>query len=191
MAKNIRLNLRKLHRKIAPLLFLPLLMSALTGIGYRIGRTWLGLNNEFGDFMMALHQGEYLGKSLVPVYVLLNGVGLIAMLITGIAGIKQNRTSSIKNKFSNRFWHRSLAPFLFLPLILSALTGIAYRLGKAWFSLSKEQAKLLLDIHQGSYLGSTWRAIYILLVGCGLIAMLATGIKMTTIFKPFPEPKTK
>ena len=36
------MNFRKLHRKIAPILFLPLLLSALTGISYRIGRSWRG-----------------------------------------------------------------------------------------------------------------------------------------------------
>ena len=33
---------------------------------------------------MVIHEGEYLGKQLEPIYVLLNGLGLLFMLITGI-----------------------------------------------------------------------------------------------------------
>lgn len=82
------MNPRKLHRKIAPILFLPLLLSALTGVSYRIGRSWFGLSNEFGNLMMTIHEGRYLGKPLVPIYVLLTGLGLIGIVITGISMLK-------------------------------------------------------------------------------------------------------
>lgn len=181
------MNLRKLHRKIAPILFLPLLLSAFSGMAYRIGRTWFGLSDEFGDFMMTIHQGGYLGKPLVPVYVLLVGLGLAAMLVSGITMIKQRRKNSQGEskpaKFSFRLVHGFLAPVFFLPLFVSASTGITYRLGKAWFGLSDEQAKFFLDIHQGSYLGKELRAVYVLLVGLGLLAMLVTGIHMTGILR--------
>ena len=181
------INLRKLHRKIAPILFLPLLLSAFSGIAYRIGRTWFGLSDDFGDFMMTIHEGRYLGKPLVPVYVLLAGLGLAAMLVSGITMIKQRRKNSQGEsqpaKFSFRLVHGLLAPVIFLPLFVSASTGITYRLGKAWFGLSNEQAKFFLDIHQGSYLGKELRAVYVLLVGLGLLAMLVTGIQMTGILR--------
>ncbi len=32
---------------------------------------------------MVIHEGEYLGKDLKPFYVLLNGVGMIIILVTG------------------------------------------------------------------------------------------------------------
>jgi hypothetical protein len=80
---NIR-NIRQLHRKIAPIIFLPLLLSALTGVSYRIGKSWFGLSEEFGDAMMFIHQGTWLGSQLRPFYVLLNALGAIGMIITGI-----------------------------------------------------------------------------------------------------------
>lgn len=70
----------------------------------------------------------------------------------------------------------------FLPLFVSAITGIAYRLGRAWFALSSQQASILLRIHQGSYLGN-FKAVYVLLVGLSLLALLITGIQMTGIFR--------
>jgi hypothetical protein len=77
-------NIRQLHRKIAPIIFLPLLLSALTGVSYRIGKSWFGLSEEFGDAMMFIHQGTWLGSQLRPFYVLLNALGAIGMIITGI-----------------------------------------------------------------------------------------------------------
>ena len=71
------LNFRKYHRKIAPILFIPLLLSAFTGISYRISRTWFGISDDFGESILALHEGKFLGKPLVPFYVLLVGLGLL------------------------------------------------------------------------------------------------------------------
>ncbi len=89
-------NARKLHRKIAPILFLPLLLSALTGLAYRIGRSWFGLSDKFGDFMMLIHEARYLGKPLVPVYVLLTGLGLAVMIATGLVMLQNNKQSMSK-----------------------------------------------------------------------------------------------
>lgn len=187
MMSSMNLNLRKLHRNLAPILFLPLLLSALTGVAYRVGRTWLGLPRRFGDIMMAIHEGRFLGRPLVPVYVLLMGLGLVALVVTGITLIKQRRkTSDVQSNptpFDFRLLHSFLAPIFFLPLLVSASTGVAYRLSTAWFGLSGEQAGFLMDIHEGSYLGSLLRVVYVLLVGLGLLALLVTGIQMTGIFR--------
>jgi uncharacterized iron-regulated membrane protein len=86
-------TLRKLHRKIAPIVFLPLFVTALTGITYRVARSWLGASDKIGDMIMFIHQGTYLGKELRVFYVILNGLGLIAMVVSGIimSGIFSNR----------------------------------------------------------------------------------------------------
>lgn len=43
---------------------------------------------------MSIHEGEYLGDTLEPVYVLLNGLGLLWMLVTGSAMLIQKMTRS-------------------------------------------------------------------------------------------------
>lgn len=179
------MKLRKLHRKIAPLVFIPLLLTALTGVTYRIGRSWFGLSDEFGDLMMVLHEGRFLGKPIVPIYVLLVGLGLLGMIVSGITLIKQRKEAVIPKPFklNERTLHQVIALIAFIPFTISAITGISYRLGKAWFGLSNEQAAFLLKIHQGSYLGSTLRPVYVLLVGVSLIAMLLTGIQMSGIIR--------
>ncbi|MBO0348346.1 PepSY domain-containing protein [Phormidium pseudopriestleyi FRX01] len=178
------INFRKLHRKSAPIVFLPLLLSALTGVAYRLGRTWFGIPEEVADFFMTIHQGEFLGNPLVPVYVLFVGLGLLGMIVTGFTLIKwQGKAPKVQPKKDWRWFHKFLAPIAFVPLFVSAITGIGYRLGKAWFGLSSEQASILLKIHQGSYLGTTFKVFYVLLVGVSLGVLLITGIQMTGIFR--------
>lgn len=178
------INFRKIHRKSAPILFIPLFLSALTGIAYRLGRSWFNIPGEMAGFLLSLHEGRFLGQPLVPVYVLLVGLGLIGMIVTGVSLIKWPRKpSKSQPKKDWRWWHRWLAPIAFLPLLVSAITGIGYRLGRAWFGLPREQAAILLQIHQGSYLGPTFKPFYVLLVGASLLALLITGIQMTGIFR--------
>lgn len=181
------MNLRKLHRQSAPILFLPLVLTALTGIAYRLSKSWFDVPDRFGDIMMALHEGRFLGRPLVPVYVLLVGLGLVALVITGLALFKLPKTNSggeLKPiTLSSRLLHGVMAPVFFLPLLVSAATGIIYRLGSAWFGLSDQQAKFFLDVHEGKFLGSSLRVVYILFIGLGLLALLVTGIQMTSIFR--------
>jgi hypothetical protein len=82
MAKQ---TFRKLHRQIAPILFLPLFITAITGIAYRLGKSWFGMSPDVAEIFMVIHQGEFLGSQLKPVYVLLNGLGLIGIAVTGLS----------------------------------------------------------------------------------------------------------
>ncbi|BAQ61514.1 hypothetical protein GM3708_1920 [Geminocystis sp. NIES-3708] len=58
-----------------------------------MARSWFGASDEFGEMILFIHQGEFLGKDLRVFYVLLNGLGLIAMVISGIvmSGIFRRR----------------------------------------------------------------------------------------------------
>lgn len=81
---------RKLHRAVAPIVLLPMFITVLTGVTYRIGKSWFGLSRDQVHFLMVIHEGEYFGQVLEPVYVLLNGLGLLWMLITGSVMVWQN-----------------------------------------------------------------------------------------------------
>ncbi len=81
------MNWRKLHRFIAPILFLPIFLTTITGVAYRLGRSWFSIpkgEGSLAETLMMIHQGGFLGKQLVPFYVLLDGLGLIGLLVTGI-----------------------------------------------------------------------------------------------------------
>lgn len=87
---KLRLLVRRLHRTVAPFILLPLLVTVFTGVTYRLSKDWFGLSRDQVHFLMTIHEGEYLGSTLEPVYVLLNGLGLLWMLVTGGVMVWQN-----------------------------------------------------------------------------------------------------
>jgi hypothetical protein len=80
---KLQILVRKFHRTLAPIVMLPLLVTVITGVTYRLSKDWFGLTRDQVHFLMAIHEGEYLGPTLEPFYVLLNGLGALWMLTTG------------------------------------------------------------------------------------------------------------
>lgn len=62
---------------------LPLLVTVVSGVSYRLARDWFGFSREQVHWLMTLHEGEWLGPTLEPVVVFLNALGLVWMLLTG------------------------------------------------------------------------------------------------------------
>lgn len=77
-----------------------------------------------------------------------------------------------------RRWHGRLAPVVLAPLLLTAFSGMGYRLLRDWGGLSRDQAHLLMQLHEGEWLGDQGKTIYVLLNGLGLLWMLSTGALM-------------
>lgn len=84
---------RKYHRIIAIAAFLPLFLTVITGVGYTVFDEWLGLD-EIGDFLLEVHTMKILG--LDSIYPLLNGLGLLGLIVTGLSmtGLFKKRPSS-------------------------------------------------------------------------------------------------
>ena len=82
---TLLVRVRELHQRIAPFVLLPLLVTVCSGVGYRLARDWFGASREQVHWLMTLHEGEWLGPTLEPVVVLMNAIGLLWMLITGLA----------------------------------------------------------------------------------------------------------
>ena len=76
-------NSRQFHKALAPLIFLPLFISSVTGLFYRVSKDLLGYSRDQVHWLMSLHEGEWLGEHGELIYVLLNSVGVLWMLITG------------------------------------------------------------------------------------------------------------
>ena len=96
-------RIRQLHRWVAPFVVLPVLLTVITGIAYRLAKDWGGMERDQVHWLMTLHDGEWLGPQLEPVMVLLNGLGLLWMLITGGTMIwNQWRTPGQENSFEGR-----------------------------------------------------------------------------------------
>lgn len=75
--------LRKYHRSLALLLCLPLALTVVTGMATTLVGEWslgFGLSRRF---LLKLHTGEL--WHLQAVYPLLNGLGLMGLLVTGLS----------------------------------------------------------------------------------------------------------
>jgi hypothetical protein len=74
---------RKYHRVLAPILCLPLALTILTGMATTMVGEWslkLGLSRSL---LLALHTGEVF--HLEGIYPILNGLGLLGLLVTGMS----------------------------------------------------------------------------------------------------------
>lgn len=171
---QIQTRLRMIHRKLAPWLLVFLLLSAITGIIYRVGRSWFDFTKETGNEVLYFHTGEWFGTHGSVIYVILLGLGLLFLVISGLWMLKTGQNT--KNKL--RKSHRVSAVIFSLPMIVTAVTGIAYHVGGKWLQADEKTLKLIMNLHQGSWLGPDLRPFYILLIGGGLIVLCLTGLRM-------------
>lgn len=91
-------SFRKYHRAIALIISIPILLTTLTGIVTTFIREW-GLNIGLSShWVLKAHTGEIF--HLGGIYPILNGFGLLGLLVTGLnmSGIfNQKRRKIIKN----------------------------------------------------------------------------------------------
>lgn len=85
MGKNsIKHAFRKYHRLLAIIVCIPISVTVLTGIAVTLVEEWgLGAGIIPRSFLLDLHTGELF--HLQAIYPLLNGLGLIGLLITGLS----------------------------------------------------------------------------------------------------------
>ncbi len=82
---------------------------------------------------------------------------------------------------SFRKYHRFLALIVVLPLMLTVVTGMLTTMAESWSLNLGIPRSLLMKIHTGEifHLGS----IYPVLNGLGLLAMIVTGLSMSSLVK--------
>lgn len=166
--------LRNLHRQLAPWLLPFLLLSAVTGIIYRIGRSWFGFTKDTGNEVLYFHTGAWFGFHGSVIYVILLGAGLLFLVLSGLRMWQTSRAPEAKVRKS----HRLFGVLFSLPLIVTAVTGIAYHVGDHWLQADEKVLKIIMNLHQGSWLGPDLRPFYILLVGGGLIFISVSGLRL-------------
>ena len=78
--------------------------------------------------------------------------------------------------------HAVVAPLVLLPLALTVTTGVGYRVLRDWAGLGRDQAHMLMVLHEGEWLkhwvGPHGETLYVLANGAGLAWMLITGASM-------------
>ena len=76
-------NSRQFHKALAPWVFLPFLISSITGVSYRVSKDLLGYSRYQVHWLMSLHESEWFENNGELIYVLLNSLGVLWILITG------------------------------------------------------------------------------------------------------------
>jgi uncharacterized iron-regulated membrane protein len=79
--KKRSLNIRSIHRTIAPIMLLPLLLTAVTGVIYQIFD--LAGNGKTTKWLLDWHKGDFGILNLEVIYPFLNALGLIVLLFSG------------------------------------------------------------------------------------------------------------
>ena len=74
-------DLRHLHRTLAPIMLLPLLLTVITGTVYQIADL-VGKGDAFG-WLLDWHKGHFGAVNLEVIYLFLNALGLLVLLFTG------------------------------------------------------------------------------------------------------------
>ncbi|MFB8796394.1 MAG: peptidase [Microcoleus sp.] len=74
---------RKYHRILAMIIALPIILTVLTGMATTIVREW-PINTEISSrLLLKIHTGEIF--HLQAIYPILNGLGMIGLLVTGLS----------------------------------------------------------------------------------------------------------
>lgn len=167
----MKLPLYKIYRQFIPLLFLPLIATALTGIVYGIGDRFFTLPSIITNVLIFIHKGQFLGIKLVPIYVLLMGLGTSLICLVTLIDNGDSLISSQKVPYP-------LVLILAIPLAVCVETGVAYQLGKDWFGMSEQKTASFLSIHGGSSLGTFLGSLYTIITGLSLIALTIIGYQL-------------
>jgi uncharacterized iron-regulated membrane protein len=85
-------RLRKLHRVLAPVMLLPILLTLITGSIYQI--VDMGGKGGNFDWLLDWHKGHFGILNLEMIYPFLNALGLLILAITGISMWVQMRRPS-------------------------------------------------------------------------------------------------
>ncbi|WP_392530580.1 peptidase [Nostoc sp. C117] len=76
-------SFRKYHRIFGIILSIPLVLTVLTGMLTTVVREWsIGIGVP-ASFLLSIHTGEIL--HLEGIYPILNGLGLLGLLVTGLS----------------------------------------------------------------------------------------------------------
>lgn len=89
---NLQRTFRKYHRWLAAIVLLPLTLTVITGMLYTVVREWgipIGIP---ASLLLKIHSGEIF--HLESIYPVLDGLGVIGLLVTGVTMLRRSRRKS-------------------------------------------------------------------------------------------------
>jgi hypothetical protein len=87
-------RLRQLHRTLAPVMIVPVLLTLVTGSLYQVAK--ISDKEEELNWLLDWHKGDFGIVNLETIYPFLNALGLLTLVITGIGLWFQVRRTSRK-----------------------------------------------------------------------------------------------
>lgn len=78
-----KVRFRQMHRILAPIMILPILLTLITGSLYQL--VDLGGKGDAFGWLLELHKGHFGILNLEIIYPFLNALGLLTLAITGIS----------------------------------------------------------------------------------------------------------
>ena len=168
------MNSRSFHRRFAPWIGGALVFSALTGMAFRLGRSWFSINSNWSGFFLSLHSWDWLGDRFSLVALAILALGIFVLLGSAVLMLWQTRKKLFRAPKASRLIHRLLGLALLLPLALSALTGVAYRVVELNDG-SDETLDFLMDLHAGGWLGRGFSPYYVAALGLAVLLSSFSG----------------
>lgn len=179
---------RQLNTNTARILMLPLLVTAITGIILGLGNSFGVLSPPFSDILITIHQGEFLGRKLVPFYVLFMGLGVFTVGLISLIKSRDNLISQGARQNTISIY-KMLALVLIFPLAVCIQTGTAYRIGTDWLKMPSRQTNIFLAMHTGASWGALLEVLYTLIAGFGLIIFSLSAVEVTSLRKTLSSNK--
>jgi uncharacterized iron-regulated membrane protein len=88
----IQKRIRQIHKTLAPIMLLPLVLTAITGSIFQLFD--LAGQERSVPWLMALHKGHFGLLNLTTIYPFLNALGLLILAGTGFSMWLQKRSTS-------------------------------------------------------------------------------------------------
>ena len=76
-------NIRKVHRVVAPIMIVPIVLTLITGTIYQMFD--LAGQGDSADWLLDAHKGHFGALNLEVVYPFLNALGLLFLAVTGVS----------------------------------------------------------------------------------------------------------
>lgn len=90
--KTYQTRLRQIHRFLAPVMILPILLTLITGSIYQV--VDLDGKGDDYDWLLDWHKGHFGALNLETIYPFLNALGLLVLAISGVSLWLQSRRRS-------------------------------------------------------------------------------------------------
>ena len=130
------ISIQKVHFYISFLLFFFLLFLAISGSFWSISNHWLKYPKNEIKWLIIWHQGDLFfqdptGQYIRTPFCVIIMIGTILLFITGIKQLNQQSLLNNRNKWRRR--HQLFGLIIGFPLLLLALTGGLWAIGRLSF----------------------------------------------------------